>query len=358
MNMKLNNQQGQALIILVFAMLALLAFAALAIDGGNIYAVKRRTQNAADAAALAGTRQLVLECVNDIPSGGAIRLQVQQMVDANVPGATFDAYYVDASGQRIVGASGPLEVSASVDVPCGCADWSAKGMEVVAKNSTATFIAGLIGRPRVDVSALAKARYGPVIPERALGPFTRSMSETFTYGDTYMLREIDVNKDHPSASDTGNFGWLRWNPSDSPSVPTLEAEMVGTKNPWSGYADPTDPGDHTLDVGNWISTITGNKNSSQVRTQLDKLMKRPFLIPLYTEIVGKGENLRFKVGGFAVFEMSCYNFGGGGNMGGNCTIGDRGIEGKFVKRATTIGDWATNVACDQEVGLYSVKLVP
>ncbi|MEJ2303473.1 MAG: Tad domain-containing protein [Anaerolineales bacterium] len=55
--MRVNNsssERGQALILLVFAAVALLGFTALAIDGGMVYADRRHAQNAADAASLAG----------------------------------------------------------------------------------------------------------------------------------------------------------------------------------------------------------------------------------------------------------------------------------------------------------------
>ena len=58
------NEQGQAIVIMAFALIALLAFAALAIDGGNAYVERRRAQNGADAGALAGARQVWINRVN------------------------------------------------------------------------------------------------------------------------------------------------------------------------------------------------------------------------------------------------------------------------------------------------------
>ena len=49
-----STESGQVLVILVLAIVGLLAFAALAIDGGLIYADRRGAQNAADASVLAG----------------------------------------------------------------------------------------------------------------------------------------------------------------------------------------------------------------------------------------------------------------------------------------------------------------
>ena len=48
-----NHQRGQALVIIVFALIGLIALTALAIDGGNVYSDRRHAQNAADTAALA-----------------------------------------------------------------------------------------------------------------------------------------------------------------------------------------------------------------------------------------------------------------------------------------------------------------
>lgn len=48
------RERGQAIVLLVFAVIALLGFTALAIDGGMVYSDRRHAQNAADAASLAG----------------------------------------------------------------------------------------------------------------------------------------------------------------------------------------------------------------------------------------------------------------------------------------------------------------
>jgi hypothetical protein len=53
------QQKGQALILIVFAMIGLVGITALAIDGGNAYSDRRHAQNAADTAALAaGLRKI------------------------------------------------------------------------------------------------------------------------------------------------------------------------------------------------------------------------------------------------------------------------------------------------------------
>jgi uncharacterized membrane protein len=56
MKMSLNvksTEKGQALVLIVLAIVGLLGFAALALDGGMLLSERRRAQNAADAGVLA-----------------------------------------------------------------------------------------------------------------------------------------------------------------------------------------------------------------------------------------------------------------------------------------------------------------
>ena len=51
--MKNKHEKGQAIIIIAFAIVVLVGFAALAIDGGRVLSDRRHAQNAADTAAYA-----------------------------------------------------------------------------------------------------------------------------------------------------------------------------------------------------------------------------------------------------------------------------------------------------------------
>ena len=54
MNNAANNERGQVLVIVALAMIGLITMAGLAIDGSIILTDRRRAQNAADTAVLAG----------------------------------------------------------------------------------------------------------------------------------------------------------------------------------------------------------------------------------------------------------------------------------------------------------------
>ncbi len=79
-------ESGQAIVLLVFSVIALLAFAALAIDGGIIYVERRNTQNAADNGALASVLALCSGEAN--VTGPAFTVAAQNGYDDN--GTTND----------------------------------------------------------------------------------------------------------------------------------------------------------------------------------------------------------------------------------------------------------------------------
>ena len=80
----LRGREGQTIVLVAVFMLALLAILALAIDVGHVYAERRRMQNAADAGALAGAREI---CFGD---QGAAALTAQQYAEDNGAESVFD----------------------------------------------------------------------------------------------------------------------------------------------------------------------------------------------------------------------------------------------------------------------------
>lgn len=119
------GERGQALVQVVIALVALLLFAALAIDVGQWYMQRRHMQNAADAGALAGARELCEGRTNE-----------QAMISANDYAATRN---------------GAPQVTASVE----------SNIVVVTTTIPVTsFFARLIGIVRTDVHAVAKAACG------------------------------------------------------------------------------------------------------------------------------------------------------------------------------------------------------
>lgn len=108
--MDIKGERGQALFVVLFAMVALLVIVGLAIDGGQLYKARRDVQTAADAAALAGTRELSQAIVTCSAGGSAQdRLVRDAIVEyAALNGVIHDdvngriwAWYVDKNQARL-----------------------------------------------------------------------------------------------------------------------------------------------------------------------------------------------------------------------------------------------------------------
>jgi putative Flp pilus-assembly TadE/G-like protein len=172
------KQQGQAIIIIAGALIALMALVALAVDGGNAFAQRRIAQNAVDGAALAGTNQLRLyfnanmnngctpragetNCVGSLTPDqnagvlAAIKGALQAAgSNVSVAPADLEAYYVDSNGRRY-GASG---VGAVTTVPFSYAGSDgAAGVYVKTVARADTYFARLIGWNSVSADANGSA---------------------------------------------------------------------------------------------------------------------------------------------------------------------------------------------------------
>jgi hypothetical protein len=178
-----DNERGQAIIVLAFMMIALLAFAALAIDGGNAYVERRRAQNAADAAALAGARQIWLQQSNPLgPLGSSsttLLEVINQAAQSNGISAGPDlrhnpnvvAYYTkNFDGTEI----NPNQIGLS-GIPSGVT-----GVRVQATRRFSTFVGGFLNQSPV-ASARATA---VIIPPSGCGDWAIYVMGTHTCSPT------------------------------------------------------------------------------------------------------------------------------------------------------------------------------
>jgi Putative Flp pilus-assembly TadE/G-like len=114
-------EKGQSLFLVALLMLIFLALLAVAIDGGNAYAMRRAAQTAADAGALAGAREI---CVDP-------------------PGDPYSRAWEYSVGRN-------RATNANVTVANG-------EVTVVAQITFRTFFAFILGQPQVTASAIATA---------------------------------------------------------------------------------------------------------------------------------------------------------------------------------------------------------
>src|SRR5512139_1521892 len=88
--MKKTSQRGQALILVALAIVGLVGFTALAIDGSIIFSNHRHSQNASDTAAYAGALSYVRNTTGNWQQAARDRAADNGFAAAN--GATVDVY--------------------------------------------------------------------------------------------------------------------------------------------------------------------------------------------------------------------------------------------------------------------------
>ncbi len=347
------NERGQAIVILAIGLVVLLIFAALAIDAGNAYTAKRVAQNAADAAAMAGTRQLALECARQGltpgPNATKILAKVDEMTAANnlstLPGAGVEVYYLDNAGVRM-GAVNPL-----APVPCNCPG-GARGVEVIASNPTESFLAGIMGQDVLGTKAGAKARFAQVANVGSgLYPLTGMMVDP---DNPMEFNKVQV-RSIGDGKVPGNFGWLSWNGENN--TPNLAESLTPPGDSNTKYYNPGTPengwtpdySDKRIAPGKWVQGAPGNKNAAAVRALLDQFIstQEEMIVPLYDSVVDRGSHANFRVAGYAAFKLKAYDLHPGAeSITFTCV--------KVVLNA----DWSEGVTCANETGIYSVKLTP
>ena len=157
----MKTEHGQALVILAFALIALAAFAGLAIDGGQFYSARRQAQNTADAVALAGTRLLATyisqcESVDGLAADNAIAAEMVKFardngIDPLGDAARLEGWYVDAAETRLG------HVGWGAGIPDG-----ATGIEATLVTTNTTTFLKLVGQQYIVAPGEALAMTGPV----------------------------------------------------------------------------------------------------------------------------------------------------------------------------------------------------
>ncbi len=203
------SERGQMIVIVAMALTALVAMAGLVIDGGMALANRRQVQNAADAAALAGTRVLgldlkwravntgnpspppapfgdtdtaVCDAINDALAYNTNRGQTIPSIDCYT--GSDNAWYVKFNADKTITDLGRV----GEGVPA-----LAQGVKVIGNGQSDTFLIGVIGISNITVGANATALAGPGEPPLGnLMPFVaQNPLGPFIPGEEYQIRSED-----------------------------------------------------------------------------------------------------------------------------------------------------------------------
>ena len=302
------REGGQALVLLAISMTVLLVAAAMVVDGGNAMTQQRGTQNATDAAALAGALTIAQDMGGEAKVDADVRSAMLSSFSNN--SATMGtSYYIDYQHNIVgtVGRGGSIPSDAS-------------GVQVVGTRTFDTFLAGAIGLSTMTSGAGATALAGALrsICSAADGcgvmPVTFSIPITTCDGTNRPLRiGIDwplVSLDVALADGSGQYESI---------VPLCKNGPGGV-----GYLDMgcggnladeiQNPCNGPFDIPTWIQSSTGNVNS--IGGTFNAYQGEVLLIPMFDATCrdvpssglpadctdpGNGSNLWYHIPRFAQF---------------------------------------------------------
>ena len=270
------REQGQALVIMVGALAALLAVTALVIDGGNAYTQQRITQNATDAAAEAGAVVLA-QNIGRSPAPFTdtdVSKAVTGAITAPNEGLSAPvAYYTDIAANLLTpGGSTTMSLAAAAKVGAGVIPPNAAGVEVFDSKTFNTLVAGAIGFNTLSASTKATAVAGYVQQPCDSSQGCALLPVTFPVSITTCTGNGDpsppgskwpvVNPPYNASNEAivalcmngpGSVGWLDICPSThAPNCTNGDNDIK---------ADIQNPDNGNVPIPVWLQTQTGANNN-------------------------------------------------------------------------------------------------
>jgi Putative Flp pilus-assembly TadE/G-like len=295
---------GQALVIMVGGMLAVLVMVGLIVDGGNAWAQQRIVQNGSDAAAEAGAVILGQRLAGaTAPLGGwdvAVASAVSASAAAN--GITETAYYTDICGIPLkadgnaaltagaydlahaqpVGSGLPAVISSAPDCPSHTVG-PAAGVIVLGHKAVQTYVVNVVGISTwsVNTQATAAAGYLQESCDASQGDVCALLpvaipvdivtcdgsNRPVNTGFPWVADATTVYKVPLCSNGPGNVGWLDWNPPGG--VPDTIQSIITPDNP-------------AIPLPSWqYVASTGGPNSPGIETAIRHYDGQIVLLPQF-----------------------------------------------------------------------------
>jgi hypothetical protein len=300
------RQKGQAVALFALALAAIVAGVAVVVDGGYAFAQRRVAQNAADFAAMAGTRIVGQKRINLPATGAQVEAAVNAALTAN-DAALVEATYVDHEGNTVGSVTGASSIPAD-----------AFGVVVEAQTSWRPFLLGALGIDAWDAGAQATAK----TPGRSIGGGVMPVGlndQHFNSLDTCPLTDLDdctgahLTSGHLNVP--GQFGWLKFGLNGNggacqwanslgmlddggcrPDKPFLQSQ-IGPEPPANSHGCCTgvQPYGHPSSV-DLIGGLEGNKVSADLTFYIENRI--PVWVPIWDTAHGNGNNAYYHIVGF------------------------------------------------------------
>lgn len=276
---RFRSQTGQAAVLTVIFMAALLGAMAMVLDVGSWFQAQRATQSAADAAALAAAQGLP-------DNTGFASALGSQYLASNGGGAGEFTF----SSKTVANDTISVKVTRQAD----------------------GFFAKLFGIDSVDVHAKASARAGGLTAAKWVAPITVNVKHPelncgFASGRPVPCfgkqTQIDLDHLHKPGSGTASGAFSLIN-LDRGSGGNVGASTLGQ---WivNGF-------DQYMKLGGYDSVPSAMFNDSHVKGAMaTRLSGDPVLLfPIYDKITGSGSNASYNVIGWVAFHVTAYSANG------------------------------------------------
>lgn len=326
----MRDEKGQSAVIMALIMVVILALFALVIDIGNAYAERRRAQNAADAAALAGAQKLADASTTNRAVIAAIKDYAQR--NGMPADGVTQMCYTDLAGACIGGDSATIPDNTSQPQLTYGYDI---GVKVVVYKEFATYFARVLKWDTLPATADSTAFvcYGA---NEASNLYPMALSkDLFKDNGGVPVFGQDYTIWNNLLENPGNFGWVNWGDTGTIEPAYYSGQPSSQNSSQTNLANNMHNTERsgTWKIEDWVPGTTGNMfQSSKVVDELtlrkNGTLPSSVVIPIYSEISGEGANTQYKIYGFASFRITAF---GDSEANGN---GDWYVTGRFERWAT------------------------
>lgn len=312
------EEQGAVAVIVAFLLVALLGFAAIAVDVGMLYAEKAQLRNGADAAAIGIAQTCALNAADPkCTASTATGSLAKQLADSNALDGASNASSValDKTAGKVSVTTGALESGA-------------------APNKVSLFFARALGFDEAEVTVTSSAAWGS--PEAGETPFPITFSICQVQG--HVGGGLQLLQSHGSGANPscnygpsgqtvpGGFGWLTQDPGKCGALIDTSAGDTPGRTGNSG------PDNCIATLDRWKAAINSGNHPVVI-------------LPVFDKVTGTGSSTIYHLHSFAAYKVHGWYFTGENMAFRNtathagaaaCTGNCRGVIGEFVKYVSLV----------------------
>jgi hypothetical protein len=308
------NERGQAIVLMVLALVVLLGMAALVLDVGNWFHTKRRLQATSDAAALAGAQKLPED-----PSAAS----------------TMAMSYANQNGGDVAGSDIIISSTAAPN----------DTISVKAKRTDPGIFTSVLGIGSADIDAHAKARVGPPVAALHVAPMVVYCGHALIH---------NCNKDSTPDFGPGHMTTMDYDPMGAPGAYGMLNLDGGNGTPGtSDEAAWIQQGfNRYLPLGTYRSDPGAKFSSSNIQDALTARLDTVLLFPVYKTLDEQGQNANYEIIGWIGFHLTSFEV-----HGNNATL--HGYFTEFIAQGilTGSGNGANGPPNSSTWGVKSIQLV-